>query len=318
MVQKLKTWAASRGRLAVLSATELFESRRFITGLRENGLLKSRVYRNYLAGLVKPSLGLEAKFKSIIMLSIARPAHALTFECESGLFSCFIPPTYVGNNQLRSTLLKDLRNFMGWDFPKISILRAPIKRLAVRSGLAVYGRNNITYSGEYGSYHQLLGFACEAELEPFCAGEQTENPRLPACIRCSACIRRCPTEAIDQNRFLIHAEKCFTLFTETPGCLPPVRNKLIGEMLCLVGCLSCQTVCPANRGRLKIEQAPVSFTAAETRHFLADNSMRNGSDRRLDPVWQGIRTKLKILGMLQYQNRIGRNLRFIMNIGKSK
>jgi ferredoxin len=136
---------------------------------------------------------------------------------------------------------------------------------------------------------------------------------LPDCARCSACVWRCPTQAIDRKRFLLHAEKCLTLFTENPGKLPPVRDRLSGELPCLAGCLICQTICPANQGRLKTEPAPVSFTFAETRHFLAADGNQSGNNRRTDPVWQGIRKKLMILGMLHYQNRILRNLRFIMN-----
>ncbi|MFH2107313.1 MAG: 4Fe-4S double cluster binding domain-containing protein [Chrysiogenia bacterium] len=308
MNHKLKAWATGKGRLAVLDIAELAETSRYISGLEESGQLDGRLFRTYLSSLVLSASTPEPRWRSIILLSVPRPAHQLIFERDSGPFKCFIPPTYVGYRKLSGMLLKDLRTFMGRDLPKTAILRAPLKRLAVRSGLAAYGRNNITYSGEYGSYHQLLGFLGESEIAPFCSDGPVENPQLPACARCSACARRCPTQAIDRERFLIHAEKCFTLFTENPGRLPPVRDKLAGEMLCLAGCLACQTVCPVNKGKLKIELAPVSFTAAETKHLL------DVGGKRGNPVYEGIRKKLKILGMLHYQNRIGRNLRFIMNI----
>lgn len=318
MIQKLKAWAAGKGRLAILAVAELVETNRFISSLKEAGQLDDQFFKNYLAGLVQPACTPEPRWRSIILLSCPRPAHRLTFEGKAGPFSCFIPPTYVEYRKFGVMLLKDMRVSMGRGFPLTAILRAPLKSLAVRSGLVAYGRNNITYSGEYGSYHQLVGFISEAELEPFCADEPVAGSYLPACTRCSACVWRCPTHAIDRKRFLIHAEKCFTLFTENPGILPPVRDKLAGEMLCLAGCLDCQTICPANKGRLKIEPAPISFTAAETKRFLDDDGKRSGCDRRIDPLWQGIRRKLKILGMLHYQNRIPRNLRFIMNISKSK
>jgi epoxyqueuosine reductase len=317
MIEKLKTWAAAKGRLAVLGIAELAETGRFISDLNESGQLDRRFFRTYLAGLVSSVENPELHWRSLILLSCPRPAHRLTFELESGPFSCFIPPTYVEYRKFGGMLLKDLRTSMGREFPMTVSLRAPLKRLAVRSGLAAYGRNNITYSGEYGSYHQLVGFLSEAELEPFCADGPVADPQLPDCARCSACVWRCPTQAIDKKRFLLHAEKCLTLFTENHGKLPPVRDKLSKEMLCLAGCLICQTVCPVNQDKLKVEPAPVSFTAAETKRFLADDGKRSGGDRRVDPVWQGIRKKLMILGMLHYQNRIPRNLRFIMNSEKT-
>ena len=318
MITKLKAWAATKGRLAVLGMAELAETGRFISSLNESGQLAGRVFRTYLASSIRSANSPKSSWRSIILLSCPRPAHRLTFAGEAGPFSCFIPPTYVEFRRWSGMLLRDLRAFMGRDFPRAGILRAPLKRLAVRSGLAAYGRNNITYSGDYGSYHQLVGFVSEAELEPFYADGPYEGQQLPACARCSACIRRCPTQAIDRERFLIHAEKCFTFFSENPGRLPQVRDKLDENTLCLVGCLACQTVCPANRGKLKIEQAPVSFTVAETERFLADNGQRSGHEREGDAVWEGIREKLKTIGMHYYQNRIGRNLRFIMGNGKEK
>lgn len=317
MTRKLKAWAAGKGRLAILGMAELAEAGRFISGLEESGQLQERFFRASLAGLVRSAGDPHPRWRSLILLSCPRPAHRLEFEGGSGTFTCFIPPTYVEYRRLSGMLLKDLRTFMGRDFPRTAVLRAPLKRLAVRSGLAAYGRNNITYSGEYGSYHQLVGFASEAELEPFCADGPAPGPQLPACARCSACSRRCPTGAIDPQRFLLHAEKCFTLLNENPGILPPVRAKLPGEMTCLVGCLDCQTVCPANKGKLKIEPAPVSFSAAETACFLGNADTQGGSARMADPTWRGIQEKLKTLGMLHYRNRIGRNLRFIMAGGNS-
>ena len=318
MIDKLRAWAAGQGRLAVLGMAELSESGRFISGLKESGQLDGRLFRTYLAGLARSASTPEPRWRSVILLSCPRPAHRLTFARESTPFTSLIPPTYVEYRRLSSKLLRDLKASMGPDFPATAILRAPLKRLAVRSGLASYGRNNITYSGEYGSYHQLVAFISEAGLEPFCEGGPAEGQQLAACARCAACATRCPTRAIDRGRFLLHAERCLTLFTENPGTLPPVRDKLSSGTPCIVGCLECQAICPANRGKLKIEPAAVSFTAAETGRFLADEGKRRDHGRRSDPAWQGIREKLKSIGMLHYQDRIGRNLRFLMNSGEAK
>ena len=307
MIRKLKTWASGKGRLAVLGMTDLAEARGFIAGLKKSGQLDDRLYRTQLAGLVRQKPGLESRFQSIILLSVQRPAHRLVFETESGPFTCLLPPTYAHYRRLGGELLKDLRKYMGRDLPKTLLLKAPLKRLAMLSGLVSYGRNNVTYSGEYGSYHQLVGLVSEAELEPFSPEPKNTSPVLPACASCSACRQRCPTGAIDRERFLIHAEKCLTLFNESPGRLPPVYHKLDRKNPCLVGCLACQTVCPANKGKLRIEEAAVTFSVAETRHLLEDRG--NGGD----PTWQSIAAKLKTIGIPHYQNRVPRNLRFLMS-----
>jgi len=311
MIDKLKTWAGGKGRLAVLDAAELAETGAFISGLRDSGGLEARFFKGNLAGIVETALAPHPRWRSLILLSCPRPAHSLSLDRGTKPLTCIVPPTYVEYRRFGGRLLKDLKAYMGPGFPKTTLLRAPLKRLAVRSGLAAYGRNNVTYSGEYGSYHQLVGFASEAALEPYCENGPT-GPELPACAGCMACARRCPTGAIDGERFLLHAEKCFTLFSENPGALPPVEAKMARELPCLAGCMACQAICPANKGKLRIEPAPVSFTFEETRRILADDGGHGGRGKKADPVWRSVQEKLKAIGMIHYQNRIGRNLRFAL------
>lgn len=313
MLEKLKAWAKGKGRLAVLDAAALAEAGRFISGLRDAGEIDDRFYRGNLAGLVDAAVGLDRRWRSLILLSCPRPAHSLFLDRDPRPITCIIPPTYVEYRRFSGRLLRDLRTSLGKDIPATVLLRAPLKRLAVRSGLVSYGRNNITYSGEYGSYHQLAGFASEARLEPYCEDGAAAAPRLPSCAACSACARRCPTGAIDGKRFLLRAEKCFTLFSENPGALPQVQGRMAGELPCLAGCMACQDVCPANKGKLRIEPAPVAFTAEETARILVDDGGHGGRRRRTDSLWRSVQAKLRAIGMIHYQNRIGRNLRFMLD-----
>jgi epoxyqueuosine reductase len=315
MMDELKAWAKGKGRLAVLDMPALAEAGRFISGLRDAGELEDRFFRSNLAGIVGTALAPHRRWRSLILLSCPRPAHSLALGNGTRTLTCIIPPTYVEYRRFGGRLLRDLKASMGPGFPATVLLRAPLKRLAVRSGLASYGRNNITYSGEYGSYHQLVGLASEARLEPYCEGGPAAGPELPACGKCKACARRCPTGAIDGERFLLHAEKCFTLFSENPGKLPPVEERMAGEMPCLAGCMACQLACPANKGKLRVEPAPVSFTAEEGRRILADDGGHGGRGAKADPLWRSVQEKLKAIGMIHYQNRIGRNLRFMMAAG---
>ena len=89
---------------------------------------------------------------------------------------------------------------------------------------------------------------------------------MPECADCGACVKLCPTGAISGQRFLLHAEKCYTLHSESPRPLPdeipPPSPK------CIMGCMRCQGVCPVNKGCLKVEKTNVVFTEEETQSIL--------------------------------------------------
>jgi len=91
------------------------------------------------------------------------------------------------------------------------------KFLAVRSGLARYGRNNITYVDGMGSLYRLSAFLSDLPYSGDCWTEPQMHDR---CDDCSACIRACPTDAIPQHRFLLHSERCITFHNETRGPFP--------------------------------------------------------------------------------------------------
>jgi epoxyqueuosine reductase len=84
----------------------------------------------------------------------------------------------------------------------------PLKTLAVYSGLARYGRNNISYVTGFGSYLQLMGAFSDlpCESDPWC-----EPKTLDRCSKCIACLQHCPTGAIADDRFF-----CFTRAADLP------------------------------------------------------------------------------------------------------
>lgn len=119
---------------------------------------------------------------------------------------------------------------------------------------------------------------------------------MPECENCGICSGTCPTGAISEERVLLHAELCATLFSEQPGDL----NHDLSED-CLFGCLQCQQTRPANWGLLRVESAGVAFDRSET------NSILSGSDNRADQSTTSLTRKLALLGLTQ-EALIGRNL----------
>jgi epoxyqueuosine reductase len=120
--------------------------------------------------------------------------------------------------------------------------RLPQKLLAVRSGLAQYGKNNLSYIPGIGSFYRPIVFYSDL---PCVEDHWGEVRMMERCLSCSLCSKVCPTGAIEPGRFLLHAERCLTLQNELPGEFPTWVDPTWHHSL--VGCMRCQTACPANK-----------------------------------------------------------------------
>jgi ferredoxin len=144
--------------------------------------------------------------------------------------------------------------------------RLPLKTLAARSGLAKYGKNNIAYIPRFGSYHRLTAFFSDL---PCSEDQWQDREALPGCDGCQACVRACPTGAIPEDRFLIHAERCLAYLNEKDSSVPfpewvdpQVHNAL-------VGCMRCQKVCPYDKLVLDFTSARGELSEEETALLLS-------------------------------------------------
>jgi len=94
---------------------------------------------------------------------------------------------------------------------QIARMALPLKILAVRSELASYGKNNISYIPGMGSFYRLIAFysdfPCQEDI-------WLEPQMMKHCHNCSACLDNCPTGAITSGGFLLHAERCITFHNE--------------------------------------------------------------------------------------------------------
>ncbi len=176
----------------------------------------------------------------------------------------------------------------------------PLKTLAAMLGLIRYGRNNLAYAEGMGSYLQLFGFATEAILPPTPC---REPELLPACSGCRRCHQACPTKVFGEDRFRVQAAGCLTHFNEHEGPWPPGLS--FHAHHCLIGCLHCQRVCPANPPLVVVEDA-LHFTAEETAAILA-------ADGSWKPPGREFEQKLALLGPTRVWNLLGRNLRALLN-----
>jgi len=237
---------------------------------------------------------------SLIIVALPDPMFEVVFHQGGVSRTVDIPPTYVYFHEVNRRARKALEDILGTQQYAFALARVPAKLLAVRSGLASYGKNNVSYVPGMGSYHRLVAFYSDY----LCHQDNWGKPSMmEACETCSACLKSCPTKAITADRFLIRAERCLTFVNENEGPFPEWVDPSWHH--CLVGCLLCQTVCPQNRGMLKTVRAREEFSESETALLL-----KGGPARELP---KAVSEKLDHLGLLDYHEVLPRNLGVLLS-----
>lgn len=148
-----------------------------------------------------------------------------------------------------------------------------------------------------GSFHRLTAFYSDFLVEE---DNWQELRIMDMCKECSACVRKCPTGAIPTDRFLLRVERCLTYHNEQPGDIsfpdwidPTWHN-------CLVGCLHCQKVCPANKKVINWTEPGPAFSEEETKLIL--------SGKNIDQLSEETKKKIEEHDLLDYFEVIPRNL----------
>lgn len=178
--------------------------------------------------------------RSIVIVAALQPYVRLRITNGGRRGSVIIPPTY--SIRIDEHVAKALKGIRGLSAYRISDNSLPLKLLAVRSGLARYGRNNLVYVEGMGSYCRLIGFFTSLRTDN---STWIDPQPVEECEKCVACIKKCPTNAISRDRFLIRAERCLTFHNERKTEFP--ADLLREWHHCLIGCLYCQAYCPINR-----------------------------------------------------------------------
>lgn len=246
--------------------SHLSELREEIESRRRDGFLNEALYQDYLSGVkYQKPFGL-ADARSIVIVAVPQPPLRVAFHWRGKAYAAIVPPTYYDAQKvakLARSLLMEGTKGEGWKFVRG---RLPLKTLATRSGLTMYGKNNISYVPKYGSFVRLTAFFTDRP----CGEDQWQDSHaLPLCSTCRKCIEYCPTGAICDDRFLIRAERCLTYLNEMPssrrfpGWVKPSWHNAI------VGCMRCQNVCPYNKEVLGWREDRGKFSEEETAFLLA-------------------------------------------------
>jgi epoxyqueuosine reductase len=142
----------------------------------------------------------------------------------------------------------------------------PSKRIAVRSSLAKYGRNNICFVDGFGSLFNLSTYISDMPAPKDYTWIEVRN--MPECDSCTLCLSHCPTGAILPDRFLIDNQKCLSLLNEFgteafPDFIPKTAHHRTMD------CSRCQIICPGNKGLFEKVKNSVEFSEEETGLILS-------------------------------------------------
>ncbi len=319
----LRRWSEATGRPFAVAGVEVLDTvRSMLDSRRDTGQIDEGFFRENLSefgfgqgsGVVKP--------EAVLLLSVRCPAQVVSFELDGRRFEGLLPPTYYRYDAVFMDVLAELKKALG-EGASIGLLKAPLKALSVHMGLAVYGRNNVTYVPGFGGHHQLCGYLVggepgrrlrEALARP---GQAVETP-LERCAACRTCVNACPMGAIREDRFLLAAEKCNVRFSESRGAKPDGIRQ--AGPACLVGCLACLEACPENKGKLRYERLDTAFTAPETRTLLELGRLENagkGKEGGTPPpgatpaLWAAVTEKFGRLHLTEEIEAFARNVLLI-------
>jgi epoxyqueuosine reductase len=237
--------------------------------------------------------------RSLILLAYPHHPTQFTFTRRGKEKSYLIPPTYLHGLESDQRNIKPISDYLKQNGFHLERTLIPKKLAAVCAGLGEYGKNNIVYVRNMGSFVRLGAYFSDLPVEedywrdPVC---------MPRCEGCHACLNACPTHAIDSDRFLLHSERCITLWNEKPtrvefpGWLNPEWHN------CLVGCMLCQFICPENLPYANLVYEGLVFSETETDWLI--------SGKPLDDLPLPLREKLKDSGLGDYYDP--RNFRVLI------
>lgn len=281
----------------IVSAKHLHDLRYDIEKHHKQGLFDSIFYEEIFPYFeFEPELDLR-EMNSIFIVAVPQPSFNAIFNWQEENVSLLIPPTYLYGRKVMDEVEALLTNILSPEGYKIAYARIPFKTLAVRSGLAKYGRNNITYVSGMGSFYRLAGFYSDFPIKE---DNWQDLQMMELCEDCLACRNNCPPKAIGSDRFLLHGELCITYHNEQPGDIPFPKWLDSSWHNCLVGCLHCQRVCPANKKVINwIEQGP-EFSEEETKLFL--------DGKNIEQLPEATVNKLKDYDLVDYLEVFSRNV----------
>jgi epoxyqueuosine reductase len=285
----------------IVAAKHIPELEADIDRLYNDSYIDEEIYQNEIRSYFDYSiLDKHPSIQSLIIIATPSTLIHVKFNINGLFFMSTIPPMYSDKrivNQRIINITDQLFIDQGYHTFPVTL---PKKLIAVRSGLAKYGKNNICYVQGMGSYNRLTLFASDLP----CIQDSWQNMQmLDRCAHCKACINYCPTGAINRDRFIISAEKCLTHFNEHMEPFPAWIDTSWHNSI--IGCMRCQSNCPENNNEDTIHrERKVEFTESETELIL--------NNIPFEKLPENLKSKLYALCLDRYYLQLSRNLKILL------
>jgi len=300
MQKELEALAAKNGdRLMVINIKYLNELKKFFNEYSQQNELNP--FQKWITNKMYDFTIPDERIKSLILMAVHHPFYAKVEFIFNGkkknIFSLVRSDFEVVESYLK-------RYLEAQGLLLIPAFNLPLKRLGAQSGLAVYGKNNITYVDGLGSNFSYLPFFSDL---PCAQNTWGEAKLAETCQNCMLCVNACPTGAIRQDRFLIDNQRCLSFFNEVPDDFPEWLDEKMHHTA--YDCLYCQKICPMNADQIDKIEDNISFNAEET------NSIINGAEFK--SLKKQTRQTLQHLGMDDWYKAVPRNLKILLSKRKT-
>jgi epoxyqueuosine reductase len=281
----------------IVSVSHLHQLKKKIESLRSHALLDSQFYQARLVWFDFQVPRNLPEAKSLIVVAVPRPQTRAIFVWNGQRRPLIVPPTYTAYDKIEKQVEEFIAKMLGEKGYRVTGTALPLKMLAAHSGLVQYGRNNICYVSELGSFFQLVAVYSDMPCEVDFWQEAT---MMENCGECELCRLSCPTGAIASDRFLLRAERCIVYHNEKKGDVPFPEWMDTSWHNCIVGCMHCQRVCPKNKEFIQWIGEEEEFSEEETVLILQGVSQEKLPASTLK--------KLEHLSLIDYLNCLPRNL----------
>ncbi len=237
--------------------------------------------------------------RSLIIIATPSPQIDVKFNINGSTHWLKIPPTYSDRIKVTGNIKKITSQIFDTNGYQTFSVVLPKKLLAVHSGIAKYGKNNISYVSGMGSYHRLTVFASDLP----CDHDSWQNLQvLERCSHCKACQKICPTAAIAANQFLLKTERCLTYANEKlepfPEWIDPTSHNSI------IGCMRCQSICPENKKYNIATKSKDEFSKTETNLILKEIPFEELPEK--------LKLKISNLCLKHYYKQLSRNIKALI------
>ena len=284
---------------------------RSLTELQDRGIAPAEILSEYAPSFDFTTPEGMAEVRSLVVVAAPSPPLKVTFDLGDREVEAIIPPTYV-SSETRGRTLEIMSEVLGPAGYAVQRVALPAKLLAVRVGLAEYGRNGLAYVKGLGSFARLDVYGTDAELareeeRPVAfPGRLPVPPRMRKCLACAWCHHACPTGCISSTGDRIEPLSCLTYFNEHEAGWPESLDSRGHNSL--VGCMVCQMGCRANveDGYIPPQVSAASFNREET-EIILENLPK-------DQLPEPLREKLESLDLADYSTVLGRNLRMLADL----